>query len=122
MAATFLSKIAADRGLSEVDLHKFQTAATEYLESPTTRDCLNNDIKKMADMVMSIETCFADIQYQMTRIDDRKLMLDQAGHPIQFAPKWRALHDVGRFSITIIDIKIYAQICRNIAPSRSNRR
>lgn len=122
MAATFLSKIAADRSLSEIDLDKFQTEVTEYLKAPTTRDCLNDDIKKMTDMVMSIETCFADIHYQMTRIDDRKLVLDQDGHSIQFAHKWRVLHDVSRFNIPIIDTNLCAQLYRNTPPSRSSRR
>jgi len=93
MAATFLSKIAADGGLSEADLIKFQTAVTEHLKSPTTRERLNEDIKKMSEVVMSIETCFAYIYYQMTRIDNMELLLDRNGKSIEFAPEWRVLHD-----------------------------
>lgn len=94
MAATFLSKV---NSLSEVDLHKFQIAVTEYLKSPTTRECLNDDIKKLTHIVMSIETCFADVYYQMNRIDSKNLVLDPVGNPVEFAPKWRVLHDVGYF-------------------------
>jgi len=95
MAATFLSKIkiAAGGGLSEADLIKFQTAVTEHLKSPTTRERLNEDIKKMSEVVMSIETCFAYIYYQMTRIDNMELLLDRNGKSIEFAPEWRVLHD-----------------------------
>jgi len=103
MATTFLSKIEAGGGLSESDLIKFQTAVTEHLKSPTTRERLSDDIKRMAEVVMSIESSFADIYYQMTRIDNMKLVLDLEGHSIEFAPKWRVLHDVGGFYIPIVD-------------------
>lgn len=102
IAAPFLSKSAADRGLTKADLEKFQVSVADYLRSPTTRECLNDDMKNLTDIVMSTETCFADIYHQMTRIDHKKLLLDQEGHFIDFAPKWRVLHDVGSFDIDIL--------------------
>jgi hypothetical protein len=53
-------------------------------------------------MVMSIETAFADISDQMTWIDNKKLVMDEEGYPMQFAPQWRALHHVCCFGIVII--------------------
>jgi hypothetical protein len=102
MAATFLSKVTTtDCVFSKVDLDRFQTTITEHLKLPATRECLNGDIKRLTDMVMSIETCFADIYHQMTRIDNKKLVLDHNGQSVEFAPKWKILHDVGPFGTDV---------------------
>jgi hypothetical protein len=93
MAATFYSAIAnGSLQIDGIQKLKFQTEITELLKGNTIRRYLMDDVKRLANMVMSIETSFAKITYGMTMIDERKFVVDRKVHYTNFASEWKHLH------------------------------
>ncbi|KAF8162605.1 hypothetical protein B0H34DRAFT_856291 [Crassisporium funariophilum] len=90
---TAIPETTSYNDLSKEDLHKVHTAVADHLQAPTTRNTLNEEMKNLANTVMSIETDFATITLHMGEIDDKKIILDKEGEVIEYAPKWKILHD-----------------------------
>jgi len=100
MAATFHSAIAdGSLQIDGIQKLKFQTEITKLLKDDTIRRYLNDDVTRLGNMVMSIETSFAKITYEMTVIDERKFVVDQKVYHTEFAPSWKDLHKVSWFDI-----------------------
>jgi hypothetical protein len=103
-AATFYSAIVnGSLQIDDIQKLKFQTEVTKHIKGATTRQCLIDDIQRLANVVMSIETYFARINSGLKIIDEERLVVDQMGYYIKFAPTWNALHDVRWFCILGID-------------------
>ena len=71
---------------------KAQKEVAAYLKTPKARDTIEADIRNLSDIMLSIEDNFAAIASQMYILDEKIIVSHK------FAPKWKDLHDVCRFS------------------------
>jgi len=58
----------------------------------TAQCAIIDDILTLSGTITSIEGDFANVAYQLTLLDERNIVSDK------FAPEWKKLHDVCRFS------------------------
>jgi len=93
-AVTFHSAIVnGSLQIDDIQKLKFQTEVTKHINGHImiTQQCVIDDIQRLANAVLSIETYFASINSGL-KIFDERLVVDQMGY-YKFAPTWKVLHD-----------------------------
>ncbi|KAF8162609.1 hypothetical protein B0H34DRAFT_692002 [Crassisporium funariophilum] len=91
--ATAFYNHAKTSGFDKATFAKVQTAATEHLRDPSTREKLNEDIKSLVDILRRIEQSFSVLSGCVVSIDEKRILRDRHGNMALFADKWSTLWD-----------------------------
>ncbi|PPQ68186.1 hypothetical protein CVT24_005073 [Panaeolus cyanescens] len=79
--------------LTKEDAKKVAEAVNQHLQDPSTREKIRNEVKDLANTVVSIEEDFARIRGEVERIDDLKILRDKEDTVLTYAPGWKELHN-----------------------------
>ncbi|PPQ76496.1 hypothetical protein CVT26_012362 [Gymnopilus dilepis] len=92
----FIKNLEAKGGITKEQEKAVKTSVNQTVKDGELRQKANEELKRMGESVVAMETDFATIEDFVRRLDDKKVILDESKNVKLYAPQWGDIHNANK--------------------------